>query len=73
MRRSYVRGLGVGAAAVLMGVLASSQGQQVPVQIDDNGVVIPAHQQRHVKNGQTLRWARRTGMWYSASRRARMA
>jgi hypothetical protein len=61
MRRSYLRGLGVGAVAVLMGALASSQGQQVPIQIDDNGVVIPAHQQRHAKNGQTLRWARQTG------------
>lgn len=61
MRRSYLRGLGVGAVAVLMGALASSQGQQVAIQIDDNGVVIPAHQQRHAKNGQTLRWGRQTG------------
>ena len=55
MLRSYVRGLGLGAVAVLLGTLASSQGQQVMIQVDDSGVVIPAHQQRHVKNGQTLR------------------
>ena len=54
--------LSIGAAALLLGGLASSQNnQQVPVQIDDTGVVVPAHQQRHVKNGQVLRWSRATG------------
>jgi len=61
MRRSDVRGWGVGAVAVLIGALASGQRQQVTIQVDDNGVVIPAHQQRHVKNGQVLGWARQRG------------
>jgi hypothetical protein len=70
MRRTYVRGLGLGTVAVLMGALASSQGQQVLIQIDDNGVVIPVHQQRHAKNGQALRWTRQTGAgsWHVAFR-----
>ena len=46
--------------------LASSQNPPVAVQMDDNGVVIPAHQQRHVRNGQVIRWARNTqgAAWY---------
>ena len=53
-------------AALLLGGLASSQNTQVPVQVDDNGVVIPAHQQRHAKNGQTVAWSRTTagGSWF---------
>jgi hypothetical protein len=57
--------LSIAAAALLLASLASSQNAPVPVQIDDNGVVIPAHQQRHVKNGQVIAWSRTTagGPW----------
>jgi hypothetical protein len=48
-----------------LGALATSQPAAVDVQIDDTGTVIAAHQQRHVKNGQILRWRRtNTGSWY---------
>ena len=50
--------LGVMAAVLLLGGLASSQNPSVPVQIDDNGAVIPAHQHRHVLNGQSVSWGR---------------
>jgi hypothetical protein len=58
--------LSIVAPVLLLGALASSQATQVSVQIDDTGVVIPAHQQRHVKNGHVLRWARVTngGAWF---------
>jgi hypothetical protein len=54
---------GILAAALLLGGLASSQTNQqvavqIAVQIDDTGVVIQAHQKRHVRNGQELRWGR---------------
>jgi hypothetical protein len=46
------------AAALLLAGLASSQGVRVPVQIDDNGAVIAAHQHRHVRNGNAVAWGR---------------
>jgi hypothetical protein len=48
------------AAVLLLGGLASSQSNLGPVQIDDNGAVITAHQHRHVTNGEALRWGRKT-------------
>lgn len=58
--------LSILAAALLLGGLASSQNQQVAVQIDDTGVVIQAHQKRHVRNGQEVRWGRAAagGAWF---------
>jgi hypothetical protein len=52
--------LSVAAAVLLMAGLASSQNARVAVQIDDTGVVIPAHQQRHAKRGQVVAWNRTT-------------
>jgi hypothetical protein len=58
--------LRIGASALLLAGLASSQNARVPVQIDDTGTVIPAHQQRHVKNGQSVVFARTnaSGSWF---------
>ena len=58
--------LSIAAGVLLLATLASSQNPPVQVQIDDNGVVIPAHQQRHVKNGQVVAWSRMTagGTWF---------
>ena|ERR1700722_1725665 len=45
--------------AILLAGLASSQ-TSGPVQIDDTGAVIAAHQHRHAKNGETVTWGRTT-------------
>ena len=53
------------AVGVLLGGLATSQSAPVDVLIDDTGAVIAQHQERHVKNGQVLRWRRTSaGSWY---------
>jgi hypothetical protein len=60
-----LRASGVAAAALLLAGLASSQPARVDIQIDDTGAVIPQHQERHVKNGQVVRWRRTsTGSWF---------
>ncbi|MBV8841417.1 MAG: hypothetical protein JO307_01280 [Bryobacterales bacterium] len=66
----YFRRLGVPVIAALLGGLASSQAP-VDVQIDDTGTVIAAHQQRHVTNGQAVRWRRvTTGSWHVVFRQS---
>jgi hypothetical protein len=53
------------AAALLLRGLAYSQ-NQVQVQIDANGVVIPAHQVIHIRNAQVVAWGPVTqgGTWF---------
>ena len=48
------------AGGILLAGLASSQ-TSGPVQIDDNGAVIPAHQHRHARNGDAVTWSRTNG------------
>ena len=60
-----IRVSAVAAIAVVVGGLATSQPAPLDVLIDDTGAVIAQHQERHVKNGQVLRWRRTsTGSWY---------
>jgi hypothetical protein len=42
---------------ILLAGLAFSQ-TQAPLQINDSGEVIPAHQHRHARNGDALTWGR---------------
>ena len=62
--KARVRAIAV--AVLLLGSLASSQAPNVQVQIDNNGAVIAAQQQIHVKNGQVVQWSRQTagGTWF---------
>jgi len=49
--------LGMIAGGILLAGLALSQ-TSGPVQIDDNGAVIPAHQHRHARKGDKVTWSR---------------